>query len=139
MKRSNIIGALILATFFVLTGMYIKQAHAETSVIPLLTARTVTGGCTALNARQFAPIRTFHANGSTSAGAGAAVVEIRGGMTATNITTVLGSFTLTLSADATAAAGNNGFVSQQNWPFMCANVNSISGTDASVNAEVAVD
>lgn len=116
--------------------VYSKHAHAQTSRVPLLTARTTTGGCTAVDARQFNPLRVFHAKGSTTAGAGAAVVEIRAGTQSDNVSTVLGTITLTLSTSATAAAGNGGFASNANWLYLCANVNSISGTGASVDASV---
>lgn len=129
--------AVVVASALAIAGLVAyNKAHAQTSVVTLLSARTTTGGCTAVNASQFNPLRIFHANGSTSAGAGTAEIEIRGGVTAANVTTVLGTISLTLSTSATAAAGNGGFVSHANWPFVCANVNSISGTDASVNASI---
>lgn len=115
------------------------SAYAQVSTASLLSARTTTGGCTAVTISSAAPVRVFHVNGTTSAGSGAAEVEIRAGLTASNVSVVLGTVTLTLSTSATAAAGNGGIASNANWPYVCANVNSISGTNASVNATVGVN
>ncbi len=77
--------------------------------------------------------RAFQAYGSTSAGAGAAVIEIYGslfGITGTWV--LLGTITLTLDTAIT----NDGFASDAPWPFLATKVVSISGTEAAVTAAV---
>ena len=108
-------------------------ASAQVSTIALLTDRTTTNGCSAVDARVFNPVRVFHAYGSTTAGAGASVIAIWGSNDGTHWA-VLGTITLTLSTSATAAAGNDGFTTNANWSYVCANVTSISGTNAKVTA-----
>lgn len=76
--------------------------------------------------------RTFMANGTTSAGAGAATIDIEATNeavpTSTDWTVVLGSISLTLSTTKTSA----GFVSFAPWRNVRANVTAISGTNATV-------
>lgn len=129
--KLNVLRALMVLAL-VVGGVFAYKAYAQTSVVTLLNARTTTGGCTALNASQFAGLRAVHASGTTSAGSGAAEVEVRGGMSSANVSVVLATLTLTLSTSGTAAAGNAGAALYANWPFVCANVNSISGTGAAV-------
>lgn len=103
---------------------------SQGSVI-LLAAAIATGAGAAHQPRS--DLRTFQATGTTSAGAGASVINIEG----SNVPTpsvdgdwvTLGTITLTLG---TAKTGD-GFVSQAPWRHVRANVASISGTDGTVN------
>ena len=80
-----------------------------------------------------APKRVFQAYGSTSAGAGASVIEIYGSLFGTTGTWVLlGTITLTLGTAVTT----DGFASDAPWPYIATKVVSISGTDASVSASM---
>lgn len=73
-------------------------------------------------------IRSYHASGATSAGAGAATIKVQGSMD--NTTWVdLGTITLTLATTASA----DGFASFAAWRYVRGNVTAISGTDAAVS------
>jgi hypothetical protein len=79
---------------------------------------------------QFA-YRTFQAIGSVTAATGASViyVEVSNTGVATDPWIVLGTITLTLGTTATT----DGFASQGAWEYVRGNINSISGTNATVS------
>jgi hypothetical protein len=93
--------------------------------VKLLNAKTDTGAGAALEVS--VSRRTFQLVGSTSAGAGAASVNIEVSNDGTNWL-ALGNIALTL---ATTAA-SDGFTSEASWTHIRGNVVSISGTGASV-------
>lgn len=79
------------------------------------------------------PSRTFQVVGKTTAGAGAAEVDILGSNSDdVNEAVLLGTISLTLG---TVPKGE-GFASTAPWRLLWARVNSISGTGASVSALV---
>jgi hypothetical protein len=105
--------------------------YQSQGVVALLTASTTTetGSTHIPNHKQ----RTFDANGTTTAGAGAATILIEGsneGIANTWIT--IGTITLTLGTTKTA----DGFTTDAPWKFVRARVSAISGTNASVNANM---
>lgn len=117
------------------------QAQQASQQIALLTAATAQGAGTAVSPGRTAygsgggvianiPHRTFQANGTTSAGAGAATVLIQvstdGGLNWITACTITLTLATTTSSDGCAMAAN--------WPLVRANVTAISGTGASVNA-----
>lgn len=104
-------------------------------VLTLISAQTTTDASPLHPARvdAFPAKRAFQAYGSTSAGAGAAVIEIYGslfGITGTWV--LLGTITLTLGTSVT----NDGFPGDAPWPYLTVKVVSISGTNAAVTVAV---
>lgn len=100
----------------------------------LLTNATATGtGPVANAANQPFPAQrhTFQVSGKTTAGAGAAAVDIQ---VSNNGRVWLTLATVTLTLGTTEST--DGFVSDAPWRFVRANVTSISGTGASVTAEM---
>lgn len=99
--------------------------------VTILAAAIATGAGLAHQPRD--TLRTFQATGTTSAGAGAASINIEGSNVPTPAVdgdwVTIGTIDLTL---ATTKAGG-GFVSQAPWLHVRANVASISGTDATVD------
>lgn len=100
----------------------------------LLTNATGTGPSAVANAANQpfpTPSRTIQVSGKTTSGAGAATVAIevsnngRVWLTLATITLVLGTTETT-----------DGFASDAPWCFVRANVTAISGTGATVNAEM---
>lgn len=119
MKR--LFSALLFA-LLLLPGLAPAQAIGDAD---LLSAVTATGAGSGLQLTGV--IRSFHAKGSTSAGAGAATIKVQGSID--NTTWVdLGTITLTLATTATA----DGFVSQAPWKYVRGNVTALSGTGAAV-------
>lgn len=114
------------------------MASANTTpdtVLTLIAAQTTTDASPLHPARVDAlpANRAFQAYGSTSAGAGASVIEIYGslwGITGTWV--LLGTITLTLGTAVT----NDGFASLAPWPYVAVKVVSISGTNAAVTVGV---
>lgn len=108
------------------------------TILPLISAQTTTDASPlhSTNSPQqwrLPAKRVFQAYGSTTAGAGAAVIEIYGslfGITGTWV--LLGTITLTLGTAVT----NDGFASDAPWPYLAVKVVSISGTNAAVTASV---
>lgn len=95
------------------------------SSVKLLDAVIVTGAGEShppINAK-----RTFQATGQTSAGAGSAVIKVQVSNDRTNWIDI-GTVTLTLSA----TTSTDGFASDAAWRYVRGNVDSISGTDATV-------
>ena len=105
------------------------------SVLTLISAQTTTDASPLHSARvdAFPAKRAFQAYGSTSAAAGASVIEIYGslfGITGTWV--LLGTISLTLGTAITS----DGFVGDAPWPYVAVKVVSISGTDAAVTVGV---
>ena len=107
-------------------------------ILTLVAAQTTTDAAPANSTKlpqqyQMPAKRAFQAYGSTTAGAGAAVIEIYGslfGITGTWV--LLGTITLTLGTVVT----NDGFASDSPWPYLAVKVVSISGTNAAVTVGV---
>lgn len=78
--------------------------------------------------------KTIHAWGTTSAGAGAATINIEASNDLTAPWLVLGIISLTLGTTATA----DGFAIDAPWKWTRANVTAISGTNASVSVSFGV-
>lgn len=99
----------------------------------LLSAATVTGAGAVLAVPQVSKQIVVQAYGSTSAGTGAATIQIYGSRINDVLSGVLmGTITLTLGTVVTY----DGFATEAPWSFMWANVSAISGTNASVNVQV---
>lgn len=82
-----------------------------------------------------APIATFQAMGTTSAGTGSVTVLIQGSnSTDTNSFVTLGTISLTLGTTLTA----DGFVSNAPWKYVRCNVSAITGTGANVTVLMGV-
>lgn len=80
---------------------------------------------------------TFQAYGSTSSGAGSAIIQIQVSNDSSlnaNTWLVLGTITLTLGTTITT----DGFASIAPWQFIRANVTTLSGTGASVDVWMGV-
>lgn len=100
----------------------------------LLTNATATGPGEVANAANQpfpTPSRTIQVSGKTTAGAGAVAVDIQVSNNG-RVWLTLATVTLTLST----TESTDGFVSDAPWCFVRANVTSISGTGASVTAEM---
>jgi hypothetical protein len=97
------------------------------ALIELLKNATTTGaGTRASNPKG---LKTYQAWGTTSAGAGAATVLIRGSNDDTNWDTI-GTLALTLAT----TTSSDSFTSQDCYEFIRAEVSAISGTGAVVSA-----
>lgn len=107
----------------------------QRSSVALLSSATATG-----SGEIHQPVgtkRTFHARGSTSAGSGASdiVIEVSNKTTKPSADTdwlELGTISLTLGTTVTG----DGFASDASWRWVRARVDSISGTNASVDCEM---
>lgn len=102
-----------------------------------LTPETTGATATGIQTTVFkdSPFATFQAYGSTTAGAGSAVVTIQGSnIDNANAYVTLGTITLTLGTTITA----DGFATTAPWKYMRANVTTLSGTGASVNVLMGV-
>ena len=99
------------------------------STVALLAAATGTGAGSAHEPWNHK--RTFQADGTTSAGAGAATILIQVSNDNSNWIT-MGTITLTLAT----TSSSDGFTSDAPWRYVRANVSAISGTDASVNVRM---
>lgn len=97
----------------------------------LLDSKTTTGAGTAIF--KDSPLATFQVSGSVTASTGAAVVLIQFSNDNTNWITG-GTVTLTLGTSTTT----DGFTTNAPWKYVRANVQSISGTNASVSAVMGV-
>lgn len=128
---------LLIALFAALwLAILPTPASSQATSFPMLSAVTTTSAAcsasTAIPAKSFSPLRTFSASGTTSAGAGSATVIIYGSNLGTDTWVSLGTITLTLATTITAVTNTDGFASNAPWPFLCARVTAISGTDATV-------
>lgn len=103
-----------------------------TCTTAILSAATATGAGSVFT--PWGAKRTFQAYGTTSAGAGAASINIEGSNDSSNWLTI-GNISLTLAT----TASNDGFASDAPWRFIRANVASISGTNASVSVVMGVE
>ena len=123
--------SLILVAMMAITANAV--VHPPITVVTLGT-RTTTGVTTGA---EFKGInRACQVVGTTSAGSGAASVKIEGSLT--NVATdfvVLATVALTLGTAQTT----DGFTSLAPWKYLRANVESISGTGASVTAYCATN
>lgn len=99
--------------------------------VKLLDAVIVTGAGASREVR--VPKRTFQLYGTTSAGAGAAEVDIEVSNDNTNFI-VLGTITLVLAT----TASSDGFAIDAPWQYVRGNVKSISGTNATVTLTMGV-
>lgn len=100
----------------------------------LLAAVTVTGAGSATSVPTGDQI-VFQADGTTSAGSGAATIKIYGSRNnSTTAGVLLGTITLTLGTTSTM----DGFASEAPWSFVWAEVTAISGTTATVTVKVGV-
>lgn len=97
----------------------------------LCTAVTSTGAQEAFQPR--GSKKVFQAYGTTSSGSGSAVVTIQGSIFGTNYVS-LGTITLTLGTSVTS----DGFAIDACWPYVRANVTTLSGTGASVTADMGI-
>lgn len=92
----------------------------------LLSDVIATGAGTAIPGQP--ATKTFHASGSTTAGTGAATVNVEGSMGGTSWD-VIGTIGLTLGTTATSG----GFTSIDRYRLLRGNVTAISGTNAKVS------
>lgn len=94
----------------------------------LLDGVTATGAGSARSGR--AGVKTFQAWGTTSAGSGAATIEIQGSIDQNQQNwDVIGTITLTLGTDATS----DSFTSDDRYAVLRGEVTAISGTGAEVS------
>jgi hypothetical protein len=91
----------------------------------LLSAVIATGAGAATNGK--ADYKTFHAFGTTTAGAGAATIVVQGSMTGASWDTI-GTITLTLAT----TVSSDGFTATDRYAQVRGNVTAISGTNAAV-------
>lgn len=110
-----------------LSGFAFGQSQIPTKVQKILSAKTATGAGSVF--MPLGPKRSFQALGTTASGSGAAVVALLVSDDCVNYISA-GTVTLTLGVAATT----DGFVTDSHWKCIKANVNSISGTGASVDA-----
>jgi hypothetical protein len=99
------------------------------NTLRLFTAATTTGAKDSLPS--WAGTKTYQANGTTTAGAGAATILVQGSNDGTNWDTI-GTITLVLAT----TTSSDGFSSQDRYAFLRGNVSAISGTGASVSLTV---
>lgn len=99
---------------------------SKQDAVVILDAATATGA--GVVHRPWGHRRTYEAQGTTSAGAGAAVIVIQVCNDGSSWKT-LGTFSLTLGTTSTT----DGFASSAAWKYVRANVSSISGTTATVS------
>jgi hypothetical protein len=98
----------------------------------VMTAATTTGAQSVF--RPSKAKMNFQASGETSAGAGAAAIVLQGSLDGTNWEDI-GTVTLTLAT----TTSSDSFAIDNPWDQVRVNVSSISGTDASVDAWLAVE
>lgn len=101
-----------------------NSAIVETSAILTAATTVAAGGAVPGVGRS----KTFQANGTTTAGAGAATIQVQGSNNKTNWDT-LGTISLTLST----TSSSDSFNSLDRYLWLRGNVTAISGTGASVN------
>lgn len=105
----------------------VLPAKPQTRVL-LSAATTVAAGASAGGISGY---KTYQADGTTSAGAGAATILVQGSNNGTNWDTI-GTITLTLAT----TTSSDSFTSSDRYALIRGNVSAISGTDASVNLVV---
>lgn len=104
--------------------------RATVTVSGLLSAATATGAGNAITG--IADYKTYQAWGTTTASDGSATVLIQGSNNGGTTWDTIGTITLTLST----TASSDSFTSSDRYKQVRANVSAISGTGASVNANV---
>jgi hypothetical protein len=112
---------VVLAAWLLLT----PPAHAALNAVKLLDGAIATG-----TGEEHGPNtadRTFQASGTTSAGAGSAVVTIQFSNDKVNW---INGTTITLTLGTTSTT--DGFVSDAPWRYVRANLTTITGTNAAV-------
>lgn len=114
----------ILGLTFVASFAFAQNAPTKTLKILAAATTTATGSVF----HPWGPKRSYQALGTTSAGSGAAAIQIQVSDDCTNYI-VAGTISLTLGTTATT----DGFVTDANWACVRAKVASISGTGASVD------
>ena len=102
---------------------------SKASSVDLLTNRKTTGAGD--THRPYPSLKSFQAVGKTTAGSGSCVVNIQVSNDGVNWLSA-GTITLTLST----TNSTDGFITYMSWPFVRANVTSISGTNAAVTVSM---
>ncbi|MCW2950760.1 MAG: hypothetical protein JWN41_1773 [Thermoleophilia bacterium] len=97
------------------------------STTALLTAAIATGAGAAV--ANYAAMKTYQARGTTSAGTGAATIQVQGSNNGGITWDTIGTITLTLGT----VASSDSFSSNDRYAQVRGNVTAISGTGASVN------
>lgn len=92
----------------------------------LITAATGTGAVSSVKNVQ--RVKTYQANGTTSAGSGAATIKVQGSNNDANWDDI-GTISLTLAT----TTSSDSFTSDDRYLYVRGNVTAISGTNASVN------
>lgn len=128
----KILLALLLCS---LASLGIAQQIQQFSSNSIMDAQITTGAGSAYQVK--CQLRTYDASGTTTAGVGAATIQIQGSnvfppTTLAGDWVLLGTITLTLGTAKTA----DGFSSFASWRSIRANVSAISGTNASVDVRV---
>lgn len=109
------------------------MANSNSAIIEvsaILTGATATGAGDSV--RGVGTTKTYNLKGATTAGAGAATVQVQGSITGAAWVTI-GTISLTLATTASA----DGFTSEDRYPLIRGNVTAISGTGASVDLTAA--
>lgn len=104
------------------------------ATVQMMDAKTTTGAATAING--FTYTKTYQVSGRTSAGSGAATVNIEGSMNDGVSWSVIGTITLALTATGGTDDASDSFTSHDRYAKIRANVTAISGTNAQVSAWV---
>jgi hypothetical protein len=102
------------------------KIYTPSDMVVVLTAATATGEGSAVRGVSFG--KTYQADGTTSAGAGTAIIAVQGSNNGTNWDTI-GTITLTLAT----TTSSDSFTSEDHYKYIRGNVTTLSGTDASVN------
>lgn len=97
----------------------------------LIAAATAPGAGASASGPNIPGTKTFQADGTTSAGAGAATILVQGSLDNVNFDTI-GTITLTLAT----TTSSDSFTSNDRYKYHRGNVSAISGTNASVNLRV---
>lgn len=101
-------------------------SNGNVNVNTILSSAIATGAGGAVTGVGFA--KTYHASGTTTAGAGAATIQVQGSMNGSSWDTI-GTVSLTLGTTATS----DGFASTDRYAQVRGNVTAISGTGAAVS------
>jgi len=100
----------------------------------LISAATATGAGSAIQREP--GYTSFLGHGTTTAGAGAATINIEVAQTSDGPWLVAGTITLVLATTITTTTNTDGFNINAGWRFMRANVTAISGTGAAVTVMI---
>jgi hypothetical protein len=102
------------------------MAAENSQVVTMLSAATTAAAGAAVSGAR--GVKTFQADGTTSAGSGSATIQVQGRVGRASWD-VIGTITLTLGTTATS----DSFTSDDRYTELRGNVTAISGTNASVN------